>query len=326
MRLFSAIAATYGKKFTLTGTGSLLKRPVTMTTEPLIELGVTCTTHAGFPPIVVKGPVKGGKITIDGSISSQALTGLLMALPLCKEDSRIKVLNLKSKPYITMTLSLLQDFGISIESDKNYTDFFIKGSQRYKSRDYTIEGDWSGAAFLLTAGALSGKITVKNLQRGSVQGDKKIIDVLVSAGARINVKEDLVEVEKGSLGAFEFDATETPDLFPPLAALACYCKGVNRIFGIERLKYKESDRASVLISELTKIGARISVLENCMEIEGSSLRGGSIDSHNDHRIAMAGAVAALCSEEGVRIKNWQVVTKSYPDFFEDLLSIGGNIQ
>lgn len=325
MRMFTPIAALGEKKLKVTGTGSLKTRPMGMMETPLEQLGVTCKTDNGFPPIQIRGPIRGGKIKIDGSLSSQFITGLLFALPLCQNDSDLVINNLKSKPYVAMTLDLLEEFGISICSEKDYTRFFINGGQAYKKNSYEVEGDWSGAAFLLTAGAIGGKIEVDKLSHNSLQADKKIIEVLESAGASVSIRKNMVFIESNRLDSFDFDASECPDLFPPLTALACCCSGRSRIAGIERLRHKESDRASVLLSEFRKIGAKIHINGNRMEIEGKRLQGGIIDSHNDHRIAMAGAVAAISSELGVRIRNWQAVSKSYPRFFDDLKSIGGKV-
>jgi len=323
--MFTSVAALYNKKITITGTGSLMARPMEIVERPLNQLGAYCKTNCGFPPIKVKGPIKGGKIRIDGSISSQFLTGLLMALPLCRDDSELIVDDLKSKPYVAMTLSLLDQFGISIHSEKDLRRFFIKGSQHFQNTTYIVEGDWSAASFLLVAGALRGKVTVNNLKIESHQADKKILEVLKITGAGISKVNDTVSAEQNQLEAFEFDATECPDLFPPLVVLACSCIGRSRIAGVERLKHKETDRAHTLLTEFSKIGAKIRIIEDRMEIEGTRLKGGIIDSRNDHRIAMAGAVAGLTTEKGVFIDGWECVSKSYPCFFEDLKSVGGNI-
>lgn len=326
MRMFTPIAALDNRNIIVTGRGSLLSRPVSMMEEPLNTLGASCISTNGFLPLKVKGPIKGGEVKIDGSLSSQFLTGLLMALPLCEEDSEIGVENLKSKPYVAMTLALLNLFGISISYEENFEHFSIQGKQYYQNTTYTVEGDWSGASFLLVAGAICGQVEVLNLQKDSLQADKRILEALILAEAEISIKNNTVSVKKSDLKAFEFDATECPDLFPPLTALACYCSGKSLISGVERLRYKESDRAQALLSEFSKLGAKIRIIENRMEIEGPQLKGGNINSHNDHRIAMAGAVAGLNTENGVHIKGWECVSKSYPHFFEDLISIGGKME
>lgn len=324
LRMFTPIAALFAKEITLTGTGSLMTRPVGMMERPLNQLGACCRTNNGFPPVKIKGPIKGGKATIDGSLSSQFLTGLLLSLPLCPDDSEITVIGLKSKPYIAMTLSLLKQFGISIHHEKDLKRFSIKGSQFFKNTTFRIEGDWSSAAFLLVAAAITGKVRIRNLRIDSLQADKKILEVLESAGARVETKSDSVSVEKNQLRAFEFDATECPDLFPPLVVLACFCRGWSVIAGAERLRHKESDRTQALLTEFYKIGARIKVSGGLMKIEGAKLQGGIFKSHDDHRIAMSGAVAGLNTEKGVFLDGWKCVSKSYPSFFEDLKAIGGD--
>ena len=326
IRMFPSIAALSGGTFTLTGRGSLLTRPIAMIEEPLRDLHVVCQTTNGLPPVKVSGQLQAGTTTIDASTTSQFLTGLLMALPLCEGDSEIIVTNLASKPYIEMTLQLLRAFGINIEHDA-FTRFRIPGRQQYHARSYQVEGDWSGAAFPLVAGAIAGRAAVANLRQDSCQADKAILDALRAAGAAVQIVEDVVTVSKNKLACFEFDATDCPDIFPPLVALATYCQGKSVIHGAQRLQVKESDRGVALLQEFTKMGGRVSLHEKRIEIYGNPLDGGTVDSHNDHRIAMACAVAALGSRRGVRIQRAECVAKSYPEFFQDfgLLTGGGRI-
>jgi 3-phosphoshikimate 1-carboxyvinyltransferase len=293
--------------------------------RPLREAGVSIRTKDGFPPLSVKGPIHGGKLVIDGSQSSQFLTGLLTALPLCAEDSEVRVENLRSRPYATMTVSLLARFGVVIDSDPDLRIFRIAGGQRYRGTTYKVEGDWSAGAFLMAAGAIAGDVTIGNLDIRSDQADRKVVEALESAGAGINVANGTIAITRAALKGFEFDATDCPDLFPPLVALACHCRGRTRIAGAARLKHKESDRAAALLAEFTALGARLSLDRDTLEIEGGLLRGGVLEAHNDHRIAMAGAVAGLGSEDGVSIRGSDCVSKSYPGFFDDLKSLGGDI-
>lgn len=326
IRMFAPIAALGEGKIYLKGRGSLLRRPMNPVSEALKPLGAECRTHDGFPPIMVQGPMQGGETIVDGSLTSQVLTGLLTALPCCAGNSLISVLNLTSRPYVDMTLSVLKHFGIEIKNDLDLSRFSITGGQRYLPRTFRIEGDWSGASFLLTAGAVGGSVSVQNLNLNSLQADKKILDVLRSCGAIVHTAEESVDVTRGDLRAFEFDAEDCPDLFPPLAVLASACRGKSRISGVHRLRHKESDRAEVLKSELTKIGVRISISKDSLEIIGGALRGGEMDSHGDHRIAMAGAVAGLIAAGGVKVSRWTAVSKSYPDFFHDLRNLQGEIE
>lgn len=327
IRMFTPIASLADQQLTLTGEGSLLTRPVTMIEDPLKQLGITVTTTNGCPPLTVKGPLKGGTAKVDGSISSQFLTGLLMALPAAPNDSCLQVKNLKSTPYIDMTLSLLNRFGVDVRHT-DYKEFHIKGNQEYRTGQYHVEGDWSGAAFILAAAAVAGTVTVTGLDIESLQADRKIIEALIAAGANVGMNHGennsgTVIVGRNRLKAFKFDATHCPDLFPPLAALACHCDGVTEITGVERLTHKESNRADALTKEFTAIGGDVTVNGNMMYIKGKTLNGGQIDSHNDHRIAMAGAIAALRANNPVIINGPQCVAKSYPRFWHDLKSIGG---
>lgn len=323
LRMFTPIAALSDTQTVITGRGSLLSRPVGMVQKPLEELGAECRTSNGVPPITVKGPIHGGKLVVDGSASSQFITGLLMALPLCREDSTISVSNPKSKPYLRMTVSLLEKFGVKVECNAEMDKFAIKGGQKYKPAAYAVEGDWSAAAFLLVAGAIAGKVRVRGLDMDSLQADRAIVGALKLAGANVSEEKDGVVAAKSELKSFEFDADDCPDLFPPLVALACNCRGKSRISGALRLKGKESDRAAALVSEFAKIGGKVSMGRggDVMEIEGCALSGGKADSHNDHRIAMALAVAALNSQKGVGIEGAECVSKSYPRFFEDLSAL-----
>ncbi len=321
IRMFSPIAALFPEEIIITGANSLRKRPMSMIEEALKQMGVECKTSCGFLPLAIKGPLKGGECEIDGSVSSQLLTGLLMALPMAQEDSIIKVHNLKSRPYIDLTIQLLKDFGITIQND-NYSVFRIRGKQKYTPHEYTVEGDWSGGAFLLVAGAINGDLTVTGLQQTSHQSDMAILDALRDTGAKYSVSDKSITISQSSLKAFSFDATHAPDLFPPLAALASYCEGVTTIKGVSRLKHKESNRAEAIVQEFGKLGIRVETEDDIMKITGGKPTGGRVESHEDHRIAMAMAVTALKASGRVYIKDSQSVGKSYPGFFDDMRLLG----
>jgi len=321
IRMFSPIAALYPAEITMVGANSLKKRPMFMIEEALNQLGVKCISSGGFLPLTIQGPIKGGYCEIDGSVSSQLLTGLLMALPVAANDSEIKVINLKSKPYIDMTLQILRSFGITVRSS-GYDLFNISGNQKYIPRDYTVESDWSGGAFLLVAAAINGRLTVKGLNPNSMQSDVGILKALEKAGVSMNVNEEQIVITKSELKAFDFDATQSPDLFPPLVALASYCKGVSSIKGVSRLIYKESDRAAALREEFGKMDIGVEVKDDIMKVTGGRPRGARVESHNDHRISMAVAVVALGATGKVNIRDSQCVAKSYPAFFDDLRHLG----
>ncbi|MCK4981092.1 MAG: 3-phosphoshikimate 1-carboxyvinyltransferase [Candidatus Delongbacteria bacterium] len=330
IRMFTPVASLCTKKIHFTGMKSLTKRPINMIEKPLKDLGVNCKTTNGFIPVEITGPVQGGNVIVDGSLSSQFLTGLLLALPCAENDSIIEVINLKSSPYIDMTLEVISKFGVEIKKyDDEYKKFFIKGNQKYKPSEVTIEGDWSGASFLLVAGAVGGRVEVGYLNSDSNQGDRKIIDVLKLAGADVfcDSNSNSVIVKKNELNPFKFDATDCPDLFPPIVSLAANCIGVSIIKGISRLAHKESDRALVLKKELGKIGVKI-VLDrekDTMTVYGGSVRGGKVFSYNDHRIAMVGAIAGINSKNSIVVQSSECISKSYNKFYDDFKNIGGNI-
>jgi 3-phosphoshikimate 1-carboxyvinyltransferase len=356
IRMFTPIAALSNKEITITGTGSLLTRPMNFFDEIFPQLGIKIKSNGGKLPLVIQGPLQPKNIEVDGSLSSQFLTGLLMAyaaspltpvrtgtggpLPGRGElDSdnlqvSIKVRNLKSKPYIDLTLDVMKQFGMNVPENKNYEEFIFNNDSSQippptgggGEASYTVEGDWSGAAFLLVAGAIAGTITVRGLDMTSAQADKKITDALMYANAGIAMDAKGIKLHPASMTAFEFDATDCPDLFPPLAALAAYCKGITKIKGVSRLAHKESNRGLTLQQEFGKMGITIELKGDTMLIYGGGkLKGNTVHSHHDHRIAMACAVAALKAEGETIIEEADAVNKSYPDFYRDLKSLHANI-
>ena len=257
-RLFTPIAALWDKPVVITGEGTLLHRPMTMMMEPLRHLGVAVRDGGGYLPIEVCGRMHGGRIEVDGSISSQFITGLLLALPMAEGDTTLKVHGAVSTPYIDMTVETAERFGGRI-LHSDYTEFFIEGGQRYTAADYAIEGDWSAAAMLLVAGAIAGEVTLDNISTLSKQADTLICRALVRAGASVINEENSITVAKRDLTAFEFDATNCPDLFPALAALAAAAEGTSVITGTSRLEHKESNRAETLREEYAKLGIEIDI-------------------------------------------------------------------
>lgn len=324
IRMFTPIASLVNGSMQLEGEGSLKVRPVDMLEKPLAQLGVDITTTNGYVPINVKGPMKGGAAEVDGSLSSQMLTGMLLALPLAENDSTLTVADLKSKPYIDMTLEIMSDFGVEAKHD-DYKVFTVAGKQAYKPTEYNVEGDWSGASFLAVAGALAGEVEINNVRKDSKQADLAIVDALERAGAELIFEEGKLIVKKKELKAYEFDATECPDLFPPLVALAAHCEGVTKIKGTSRLAHKESDRATVLKTEFEKLGVRVELEGDYMSVYGGPVKAGTMHANNDHRIAMAGAVAALIAEGTVEIENAECIAKSYPGFYDDIAKLGAQV-
>ena len=323
-RLFTPIAALAGVPLRIEGEGTLLRRPMTMMIAPLRQLGVEVRHRDGFLPFDVCGPLHSATVEVDGSVSSQFITGLLLALPAARGEFTIDVRRAVSTPYIDMTVEAAHRFGA--ESLHNgYTQFYIEGGQRYRPTDYSIEGDWSAAATLLVAGAVAGEVTLHNVSILSKQADTAVCTALVRAGAELIHEADRITVRRRPLRAFEFDATQCPDLFPPLAALAAACEGESLITGTSRLAHKESDRAETLREEYAKVGIEIDLsTPDVMRIRGGAIRPARVFSHGDHRIAMSMAVSALRSSGAITIEGAEAVAKSYPRFFEDLESLRVN--
>lgn len=324
IRMFTPIASLSNQEITIEGTGSLVSRPMNFFDEILPKLKVSIRSDNGKLPLQIKGPLVPATIEVDGSLSSQFLTGLLMAYGAAgAKNVTVNVNNLTSRPYIDLTLQIMKHFGVNVENENHEKFYFPSHAGRYTPSTYTVEGDWSGGAFLLVAGAIAGDITVKGLDIFSTQADKAIVQALMSCGAKISVVDNFIEIGPAPLRSFHFDATDCPDLFPPLVALASYCEGTTIIDGVKRLAHKESNRSLTLQQEFGKMGVVIELQGDKMLIHGSNtVKGARVHSHHDHRIAMACGVAALRADGETRIDDAEAINKSYPDFFEDLLSVG----
>lgn len=320
-RMFTPICSLWHTPITIEGCGTLLQRDMQMVIEPLRRLGVTVEHHKGHLPFTVTGPISGGEVEVDGSLSSQFITGLLLTLPLAEGETTLRVANPVSRPYLDMTIDTAARFGVEI-CHNDYREFYIPAGQHYESTFFEIEGDWSAAAMMLVAGATAGEVTIHNVSMLSKQADTSICSALVRAGASLINESNSVTACRQPLQAFEFDATDSPDLFPALTALAASAEGVSVIRGTRRLENKESNRAHTLREEFGKLGIEVDLSEeDVMKIRGGEIRGGEVFSHHDHRIAMALAVAALNSHKPVVIRDAECVAKSYPRFFEDLESL-----
>jgi 3-phosphoshikimate 1-carboxyvinyltransferase len=333
IRMFAPLAALSKNEITINGSGSLLTRPMNFFDEIFPQLGINIQSNHGKLPIKIKGPLHPKDISIDGSLSSQFLTGTLMAYgKAATTPVTITVNNLKSKPYIDLTLQIMKHFGYDIINN-NYKSFIVNpvGLNNNQHINYTVEGDWSGGAFLLVAGAVNGNITVTGLDVFSTQADKAIMQALIDCGCSISIEEKQINIGLPSIGikglkAFHFDATDCPDLFPPLVALAAFCKGTTAIEGVNRLAHKESNRGLTLQEEFGKMGIKINLQDDLMLVEGGNkLTGANVHSHHDHRIAMACAVAALGAIGETTIAEADAINKSYPIFFEHLQSLGASI-
>jgi 3-phosphoshikimate 1-carboxyvinyltransferase len=312
---------------------SLERRPIESLLQSLKQLGVeTYAQHLdGQASVYVSGGgISGGKTTMSGDVSSQFVSGLMFACPMARVDTEITLTTpLESKGYVQMTKAVLAKHGIKVLISEDFNRLYILANQTYEPRDHHVPGDFSSAAFLLAAAAItSSDVSVKNLNYETVQGDKAVLDILKRMGANGIVCPDHVEIngKSGLLEAVDVDARNIPDLVPVCAVLACYAKGTSKIHDAHRLRYKESDRLLSLYLELKKMGAQITMDENSLTVKGPcTLHGATIDPHNDHRIAMACAVAALGASGETRIQEAECVRKSYPRFFTDLRALGVDV-
>lgn len=321
LRFMIPVAAALGKTVTFIGSGKLPERPIGDYLRLLPEHGVTCESGGGLP-LKISGKLTGGRFELAGDVSSQYITGLLLALPLLGTDSEIVLTTaLQSKPYVDMTIDVLCRYGVEVTETEN--GYFIRGNQTFKVQDFTVEGDWSQAAFFLAAGAIGGDITVSGLNPKSTQGDKEIVDVLRRFGAKITATDNTVRAEKAALCGITLDATDIPDMVPAVAVVAAFASGTTVIKGAERLRFKESDRIESVAQNLKRMGVEVTVTPDGMIISGGAVSGALLDGCNDHRIVMAFSVAGLFADGTTTITDCESVNKSYPAFFEDFNRLGG---
>ena len=313
-------------RITFDGRGKLKTRPLGIYKKIFDAQGIKYIHENDTLPLTVEGMLKSGEYELEGNISSQFITGLMFALPLLKGDSRITVTTeLESKGYVDLTLDMLRRYGIEIEN-RDYREFMIKGNQKYSRTDYRVEGDFSQAAFWIVAATIGNGLECNNLNLESLQGDRVILDIVREMGGRFEAKGDTLSVLKSDTRGTVIDASQCPDLVPVLAVLASVSHGQTRIINAARVRIKESDRLRAISEELRKLGADIEELEDGLIINGvQKLRGAEVDSWNDHRIAMALAVASTRCESPVTIRNSSAVNKSYPGFWKDFESLGGKI-
>lgn len=335
LRFLLPISTVLCDKSVFLGAGNLPERPLSPLKEQLEEHGCVFS-KSGDEICTVEGKLKGGLFTLPGDVSSQFITGLLFALPLLSESSEILLSSaLQSADYVTMTIRVLETFGIKIEVnydedsvDESYSAFRIKGNQQYVAPgDVTIEGDWSNAAFWLAAGALTGApITCEGLNFLSSQGDRKITTIIKAFGGNLSKSNTAVTSSPGELNGIEIDAANIPDLIPVISVIASVSSGTTTIMNAARLRIKESDRLHALCECLSALGADIEELPDGIILKGvKELHGGIVSGYGDHRIVMSMAIAALVSTEPVIIKGAEAVSKSYPNFFNDFKKLGGDV-
>lgn len=328
LRFMVPLAASCDGEITFCGEGNLVKRPMDVYYQLFDEQGLSYSlTSKDFLPLMISGKLKSGKYKIPGNVSSQFISGLLLALPLLEGDSQLEITSkLESKSYVDLTLACLSKFGISVEQEEN--KFEIKGSQNYNYSDKIfVEGDWSQAAFWLVAGTIGEKITCKGISPSSLQGDKAVVEIIKRMGGKIAIGKDSFCASPSKTTATIIDGSNCPDIIPILTVLASVSNGVTKIINAGRLRIKECDRLQAISSELNKLGAKIVELQDGLIIEGcpEGLIGGSVSGCNDHRIAMSLAVASIVCREAVILEGSECVNKSYPQFWEDFQVLGGNL-
>jgi len=331
IRMVAPLAALSQTKVVLDGNSRLRQRPIGDLLLALKGLGVSARSlsNNGYPPIEIQGgKLSGGEVTIPGQVSSQHISSLLMIAPYTEDGIKIQIAGgLNSKPYIDITLDVMRAFGVEAEN-QDYKEFLVKGGQRYKSRHYQIEGDYSSAAYFLAAGAIGGKpVTVTNLKADSVQGDRYFLIILSEMGCSVRYQKEQIMISRNrELSGITIDMGDYPDIVPTVAGVAAYAHGKTKITNIGHLRFKESDRLSNTAAELTKMGIRADATEDTMIVYGGKPRGAEIEAHADHRMVMSFITAALFAEGDSIINGAEAVTKSYPQFFADLTRLGARIE
>lgn len=325
LRFFIPVACTLDGKKTFTGRGRLPFRPVDAYLSLFDAQGIRYThpTDANLP-LTVSGKLHDGEYRIDGRVSSQYVTGLLFALPTLERDSVVCVTGgFESRGYVDLTVDMLRRFGVNISVSGD--DFQIVGGQRYKPRCLAVEGDYSQAAFFIVAGAIAGDVRIEGLEADSLQPDSTIVSIMRRMGADIKTDRNALIVKQSSLTGADIDVSQCPDLVPPLSIAAAFAQGETRITGAARLRIKECDRLHALAVNLKSLGISAVETDDALIIQGGSMTGGTVDTFGDHRIAMAFAVAAARAGGAIHILSAQCIEKSYPKFYDDLKSLGGNI-
>jgi 3-phosphoshikimate 1-carboxyvinyltransferase len=317
-RLIIGLLSCYGGRFTITGKGTLLKRPLSIYADFFQNSGVIFTSSSNFLPVEIEGKLQRENLQVDGSESSQYISGILLGLPFLSPSTCLTVINLASKPYVEMTLATLNAFGITIDNN-DFKTFQWRQTSSYKATNYTIESDWSAASCWLVAAALGADIHLKGLSLNSKQADIQVLKALENANCFILNSDESIRIDGSNRTTFEFDATDCPDLFPALTTLAAFSVGVSKIKGVNRLIKKESSRGEVLQAEYSKLGVNIELQDDWMLIHGKSkVSGGEVSAHHDHRIAMCFAIAGMFASDPITIEYAEAVSKSYPEFWEHL--------
>lgn len=332
LRFIIPVAAAMGGKYKFVGSGRLPMRPLGIYTDLLPEHGVSINTSGGLP-LEISGRLTAGEYRLAGNVSSQFITGLMLALPLLNGDSDIVLTSpLESEGYVTLTVSVLSSFGVKIEPTAN--GWHICGGQKYTAQNHTVEGDWSQAAFFMAMAALDpngNEISLHGLDKNSVQGDKACLEVFGRFGIKhrwqgdtLTVFNPTAQMPHGGLNGCVIDASQIPDMVPSLAACVALCKGETRIVNAARLRLKESDRLAAMENAINALGGHASSTDDSLIINGvERLAGGTAMGQNDHRVVMSLAACALKSDSPVSVTDEHSINKSYPEFFDDFKKLGG---
>ena len=327
LRVMTPVCSLCGEKVTLTGDDSIKKRPMQPLLDALEQLGVRTSSNRGFAPVTVLGPLMGGRCRIVGDISSQFISGLLVACALAGEETSIDLLTpIKSQPYLDLTVDVLNKFSGQVEKGANA--YRISGRQIFHGINYEVEGDYSSAAFLMVAAAiLESDVTVTNISINSKQGDRRIIDILRAMGVNVQVRDDSVTVRgAGEIDGIQVDLGDSPDLLPIIAVIGALANGKTLIKNVGHLRYKESDRLKAITTELNKMGAHVKEGKDFLEIKGvERLKGAHLSGWGDHRIVMALAIAALRAKGETIIDHAEAIPVSFPGFDNVMRSLGADM-
>ena len=327
LRFIIPIALLDDKPVTFVGKGKLPKRPLDPYFDIFRRHKINYEKGEDNLPLTISGKLEPSMFLMQGDVSSQFISGMLFTLPLLNNKSELYITtDMESTSYVDLTLDVLEEFGIEIENN-HYHNFDVLGNQKYKAHDYEVEGDYSQAAFFLVADMLGADIKIQGLRKESRQGDKKILEDIKAFNGEIFYEDNLVYAKSNKPYANQISFSNSPDLGPILSVLAALSKGKSEFINAERLRLKECDRISCVVEELKKLGANVIEKEDGMIFEGiEKFKGGVVDSHNDHRLAMAFAMASLKCEGEITILNAECVSKSYPDFFKVFESLGGKVR
>lgn len=326
LRFLIPIALATEWESIFTGRGRLVSRPLGPYYDIFRQQGIEYSLENNQLPLTVKGALRSGEFVLDGKVSSQFISGLLFSLPMLNGRSRLIISNdMESKGYVDLTIDILKQFGINIDNNE-YREFTIEGGQKYKGTDITIEGDYSQAAFWLVGGVIGDAVECRGIKKKSLQGDREIVDIIQNMKGRLTAGDDSITTMRSDLESIIIDVAQCPDLVPILAVLGTFSNGTMELVNGARVRLKESDRLKAISCELNKLGADISETSDGLIIRGvSKLNGGEVDSWNDHRIAMALAIAATRADGEVVIRDSGAVEKSYPNFWEDFRALGGKV-